>query len=86
MTKEDNNSIKNDEYVSSSKIEGIYKFKITGLGNIVMFMQKTSTLIITLILIFIGGFSFIAIDNNKLSADEKETLEEYKIKKQINNH
>ncbi len=80
-TKGDNNNIKDDGYVIARQIEGIYKFKIAGLGNVVLFMQRPSTLIITLVLIFIGGFAFIAIDNNKLSADEKEALEEYRKKK-----
>ena len=80
-TKGDKNNINDDGYVNSSQIEGIYKFKIAGLGNVVLFMQRPSTLIITLVLIFVGGFSFTAIDNNKLSADEKEALEEYRKKK-----
>lgn len=46
-----------------------------------MFMQRPSTLIITLILIFVGGAAFIAIDDNKLSADERKELEEYRKQK-----
>lgn len=81
ITKGDNNNIKDDGYVVASQIEGIYKFKIAGLGNVVMFMQRPSTLIITLVLIFAGGIAFIAIDNNKLSADERKELEEYRKNK-----
>lgn len=80
-TKGDNNNIDDDGYVNLNQIEGIYEFKISGLGNVVMFMQRPSTLIITLILIFVGGAAFIAIDDNKLSADERKELEEYRKQK-----
>lgn len=78
VTKGDNNNTKDSGYVEEDNIEGIYINKISGFGNVLLFMQKPSTLAITLIIIVVGGTAFIMIDNNKLSANDRKELEEYR--------
>lgn len=78
VTKGDNNNTKDSGYVEEDNIEGIYINKISGFGNVLLFMQKPSTLAITLIIIVVGGTAFIMIDNNKLSASDRKELEEYR--------
>lgn len=78
VTKGDNNNTKDSGYVEEDNIEGIYINKISGFGNVLLFMQKPSTLAITLIIIVIGGAAFIMIDNSKLSVSDRKELEEYR--------
>ena len=78
VTKGDNNNIKDSGYVEEDNIEGIYINKISGFGNVVLFMQKPSTLIVTLIIIAVGETIFILIDNSKLSLSDRKELEEYR--------
>ena len=78
VTKGDNNNIKDSGYVEEDNIEGIYINKISGFGNVLLFMQKPSTLIVTLIIIAVGGTIFILIDNSKLSLSDRKELEEYR--------
>lgn len=82
ITKGDNNNIKDDWYVDSSKIEGIYVKKIAGLGNVLIYMQKPTTLIITLGIILVAGILFAIIDNDSLNKKERAELEEYRKKSQ----
>ena len=78
VTKCDNNNIKDSGYVEEDNIEGIYINKISGFGNVLLFMQKPSTLIVTLIIIAVGETIFILIDNSKLSLSDRKELEEYR--------
>ncbi len=78
VTKGDNNNIKDSGYVEEDNIEGIYINKISGFGNVLLFMQKPSTLIVTLIIIAVGETIFILIDNSKLSLSDRKELEEYR--------
>jgi len=82
ITKGDNNNKNDAGHVEENDIEGVYKFKISGAGDIVLIMQKPVTLIFVLIVIFVGGFVFIALDNNKMSASDKKELEELRKKQQ----
>ena len=70
--------IKDSGYVEEDNIEGIYINKISGFGNVLLFMQKPSTLIVTLIIIAVGETIFILIDNSKLSLSDRKELEEYR--------
>ena len=78
VTKGDNNNIKDSGYVEEDNIEGNYINKISGFGNVLLFMQKPSTLIVTLIIIAVGETIFILIDNSKLSLSDRKELEEYR--------
>lgn len=80
ITKGDNNNTNDFDYVEISDVEGVYKFKIPDLGNVLLFLQKPTTLIIALIIIFSGGILCILYDNNKMSVAEKKELEELRAK------
>lgn len=48
ITKGDNNNIKDNGYVLPEQIEGIYQFKISRVGNLAMFIQTPTGMIISL--------------------------------------
>ena len=48
ITKGDNNNIVDSEYVFQEQIEGIYKFKISRLGNLAMFIQTPIGMLVCL--------------------------------------
>lgn len=48
ITKGDNNNAEDKGYVVDSQVEGIYKFKISRLGNLAMFIQTPIGIIIAL--------------------------------------
>lgn len=56
--------------------------KISGLGNVILVMQKPITLVIILILIALIGALWIVTGNNKLSKEEKLELERLRREKQ----
>lgn len=47
-TKGDNNNIEDSEYILEEQIEGLYQFKIEGLGNLAMFTQTPIGMIVCL--------------------------------------
>lgn len=76
-TKGDANNAEDKSLVSSDKIIGIYSFKISGLGNIAMFMSTTKGLIICVIvpLILLVGFDLITRKAyEKKNENDKEAL------------
>ena len=84
ITKGDNNNTNDEGSVKLDYIEGKYVSKIKGLGNVLLVLQKPVTLFIVLAIIIIFGFLWIAIDNNKLSKDEREELEQLRKEKKKN--
>lgn len=48
ITKGDNNNVEDEGYVTEDMVEGIFKSKITGLGNLAMFVQTPSGMVIAL--------------------------------------
>ena len=48
LTKGDNNSTEDNWYVTKNQIEGLYQYKIPGLGNLAMFIQTPIGIIICL--------------------------------------
>lgn len=85
ITKGDNNNNKDSGTVSKEKIEGLYVYKINGLGNVLLVMQKPLTLGIILLIIIVGGVLWILLDNNKLSVSERKELERLRKEKQDKN-
>ena len=71
-TKGDNNNVTDDWYVEPDNIEGIYKFKISKLGNVAMFIQTPigtiTCLSIPIILIILVQMSS--------SKEKQKTMEE----------
>lgn len=80
ITKGDNNNINDADYVRESDVEGVYKFKISGFGTVLLVMQKPVTLIFTLIIIVGFGVLYIVFDNGRMSAADKKELEELRKK------
>lgn len=94
ITKGDNNKIQDEEYVLAEQIEGLYQFKISKLGNVLMFMQTSSGMVISLaipiillILVQIYAISkdkkyYAQYDNKKIEKREKITkLKKEELKK-----
>ena len=48
ITKGDNNNVEDEGYITDDMIEGLYKHKISGLGNLAMFVQTPSGMVIAL--------------------------------------
>ena len=82
ITKGDNNNHEDSGTVSSDRVEGKYVYKISGFGNVLLLMQKPLTLVIILAIIIVAGILWIAIDNNKLSKEERKELERLRKEKQ----
>lgn len=78
VTKGDNNNISDVGYVTLDNIEGVYVFKLSGVGNILLILQKPITLMFIIVIIFIGGFLWIAYDKGKMSKSDREELENYR--------
>jgi signal peptidase len=85
ITKGDNNASADSDTVSKGDIEGLYVYKISGLGNILLVMQKPITLGIILAIIVVGGIFWFVLDNNKLTLDERKELEELRKEREKNN-
>jgi signal peptidase len=76
ITKGDNNNSNDTGVVHLKDIEGKYVKKYSSLGNIVLILQKPITLIIILSIILVFGIIWIALDDNKLTEEERQELED----------
>ena len=88
-TKGDNNDSEDAKLVATSAVEGIYVFKISGLGNVLMFLKEPKSLAILLLITLVLGLTWIQImdkieNKNKKQEDEKyrKEFEEFKKKQQ----
>ena len=81
-TKGDNNNVTDDWYVEPDNIEGIYKFKISKLGNVAMFIQTPigtiTCLSIPIILIILVQMS----SSKEKQKNMEEVIENLKKKNQ----
>ena len=82
ITKGDNNNTEDVGTVLLEKVEGIYSFKINGLGNTLLVLQKPVSLAIMIGIIIVGGVLWIALDNSKMSKADKEELERLRKEKE----
>ena len=48
ITKGDNNNTKDSGFVLEKQIEGLYQFKISGLGNLAIFIQTPIGMVVSL--------------------------------------
>ena len=81
QTKGDNNSTNDPNLVKYNDIEGIYIYKIEGLGNIINYAQNTPVMIIILIVLYIIYKIFARKDNRKNARHKKRKEFEKKSKK-----
>ena len=72
-TKGDNNNSSDDDLVKADDVEGIFAFKISGLGNLLIAIKEPKTLIIILLAIALCGTVCLYISNK---VEEKKTKEE----------
>lgn len=72
ITKGDNNSTNDKDYVYPEQIEGKFQFRIGRLGNLAMFIQTPTGIIICL------SIPFILLILNQMSVSKKDKKEESK--------
>lgn len=84
-TKGDNNNAEDAKLVQANEVEGVYAFKISGLGDVLMFLKEPKSLIILLLATLVLGLTWIQImdkieNKNKIQEDEKykKEFEEFK--------
>jgi len=93
ITKGDNNNTEDSGYVTHEQIEGIYKFKIPGLGNTAMFVQTPTGMIaclsVPMALLILLQIIQTKEDTKKLKQKTKEQedmkKELEKLKKELSN-
>jgi len=84
-TKGDNNNAEDAKLVQANEVEGVYAFKISGLGDVLMFLKEPKSLIILLLATLVLGLTWIQImdkieNKNNIKEDEKykKEFEEFK--------
>ena len=84
ITKGDNNNVKDNGYVVGEQIEGVYKFRIEGLGNLAMFIQTPIGMLVCLS-IPLGILLLIQMsDNRKMQEEQKKKYKKEKdLEKEI---
>ena len=84
-TKGDSNNIKDDILVCNEKIVGKYIFKISKIGNAIMFIQKPMGLVLIMVVILSASAVIYLIENNratkKLLENKEQELTKLKGKK-----
>lgn len=74
ITKGDNNNTQDKGYVVDEQVEGLYQFKITGLGNLAVFIQTPIGMVVSLsipVLLLI----LVQMSENKKMKNEKNQKE-----------
>lgn len=74
ITKGDNNNTQDKGYVVDEQVEGLYQFKITGLGNLAVFIQTPIGMVVSLsipVLLLI----LVQMSENKKMQNEKNQKE-----------
>lgn len=86
-SKGDNNNVEDDFLVNGEDVEGIYVTKISGLGNILMFLSKPigMLVIILTIIVMAGVIFFLTFKPSKKDEMYMKEFEEYKKKKELEN-
>ena len=80
ITKGDNNNVKDSGFVLKEQIEGVYQFRIEGLGNLAMFIQTPIGMLVCLS-IPLGILLLIQMSDNKKM--QKEQREKYRKEKDL---
>ena len=90
-TKGDNNNTKDESIVCPDSIEGKYHFKISKVGNAILFIQQPLGFIVLMLTLLIICIFIYLISNkkisNQISDEESKEFEEFKkIKKKENKY
>ncbi len=83
ITKGDNNNTKDRGFVLEKQVEGVYQFKITGLGNLAVFIQTPIGMVVSLSIPILLLILIQRAENQKLQKekDRKEQNLEKEIEK-----
>ena len=86
-TKGDNNSSEDANLVETSDVEGVYVYRVAGLGKFLMFMQQPIGLAVVLLIILVVGLLWLHIlskmDEKEMSEEDKKYQKEFEeFKKQ----
>lgn len=91
VTKGDNNNVEDDKLVGESSVEGKYVFRISGLGDFIVFVQQPLGFCVFMLSLFIIGMIIFAIMNrrenkeiNKANEQYMKEFEEFKRNKEKN--
>lgn len=80
VTKGDNNDSQDQNLVSYEDVEGIYVFRIAGIGNLLNSLSSPTTIIIIIFgITIIFGISFYASDKKERDKEREEFLEYKKM-------
>ncbi len=87
VTKGDNNNTKDKGFVFENQVEGLYQFKISGLGNLAIFIQTPIGMVVSLSIPILLLLIVQKTENQKLQKEKnkkEETLEKEieKLKKE----
>ena len=80
-TKGDNNNVEDENLACASSLEGKYAFKLSGVGNFVLFVQQPLGFTIMMMSLFIVGL-MISLFSSK-SIDDKYDEEDLKYRKEF---
>lgn len=83
ITKGDNNSIQDKNLVSLKDVEGLYLFRIPGIGSMMKSLSEPMTIIILVLLITLVFAIGFVISNKKLQESEREEYLAYKRRKEL---
>lgn len=75
-TKGDANNIEDQDLVSADRVVGIYKFRIAGLGNFALFLQKPEGMLIFIGVPIIAFVIYDIVRRQRYAKKEKATADE----------
>ncbi len=81
-TKGDNNNTKDEGIVCSDSIEGKYQYKISKIGNAILFIQEPLGFTVMMLSIFIICIFIYIFNSKKIDKEELKEFEEFKKAKQ----
>jgi len=74
ITKGDANNVEDENPVTYAQVEGIYRFKINGLGNLAMFMQTQAGMVVFIAVPLCAFIIYDTIRRRRAEQEEKERL------------
>lgn len=80
ITKGDNNSAQDGNYVLPEQVEGVYQFKVNGLGNLALFIQTPTGMVVCLSLPILLLIVMQLVDSVR---NKKNMREDYKKEKEL---
>lgn len=80
-TKGDNNRVEDANLVHEADIEGVYVFKISKLGNILMILKEPQSLVVILLIILVIGLIWLhfadKLEKNEIKKEDEQYRKEF---------